>query len=444
MQKFRYIILCILFIQFSSELFAQTLQKTLKDVIETHPQIQERLQNYKTYQKDIVITQAEYYPKLDLSVSGGREHYTINNNKDEYNIYENSLRYTQNLFNGLGTTYRLKEQELRQTAAAYSYIEKVNNISLTLANAYLDVLKNEELLGTAKENVAIDKKILVKVKKLYKFGLTTLSEVNKIESSLALAESNLVVQENALLNAQYNLEKLVGKTLQAQELSKPTDLVIALPKTKEEAFEFALTHNPSLLISQYNLNLAKAIKKENKSLFYPKVDIDISQSLNNNSSATERGYDRFRAMAYFSYNLFNGFSDKATVEKNEIQIFQEVQNMQNIKREIKKNLDLAWASNKKLQEQRIYLSQYKEFSKKTLKLYAKEYDLGRRSLLDLLSSQNDFIRAKAELISNEYAILSAKFQILDAMSLLPKTIMHPQENQRIYDEVNLASHKREK
>jgi len=421
---------------------AQSLQETLNEVLQTHPQIKERLQNYKTFQKDITITQAEYYPKLDLSVSGGKERYTINDATDSYNLYENSLRYTQNLFNGLGTTYRLKEQELRKTAAAYSYIEKVNNISLTLASAYLDVLKNEELLGTAKENVAIDKKILVKVKKLYKFGLTTLSEVNKIESSLALAESNLVVQENALLNAEYTLEKVVGKALNLSELAKPTDLIIELPKTKEEAFEFALKHNPSLLISQYNLNLAKAIKQENKSLFYPKVDVDISQSLNNNSSANERGYDRFRAMAYFSYNLFNGFADKATIEKNEIQIFQEVENLQNLKREIKKNLDFAWVSHEKLQKQRIYLVEYKDFSKKTLKLYAKEYDLGRRSLLDLLSSQNDFIRAKAELISNEYAILLAKFQILDVMSQLPKTIMNPEANQNIYKEVDLTAHKR--
>ena len=441
MQKNRYFLLFFLLIPFATELCAQTLQETLNEVIQTHPQIKERLQNYKAFQKDITISKSEYYPKIDLSVSAGREKYTLQN-KEYFNIYENSLRYTQNLFNGLGTTYRLKEQELRQTAAAYSYVEKVNNISLTYATAYIEVLKNRALIETAQENVDIDKKILSKVKKLYKFGLTTLSEVNKIESSLALAQSNLVVQQNALLNAQYNLEKLLGKSVKPFELEDTKDLNIDLPKTKKESFEFALKHNPSLLIAHYNLNLAKALKKENQSLYYPKVDIDISQSLNNNSSATERGYDRFRAMAYFSYNLFNGFADKATVEKNEIQIFQEVQNMQNVQREIKKNLDLAWASHTKLQEQRLYLQEYKDFSKKTLKLYAKEYDLGRRSLLDLLSSQNDFIRAKAQLIINRYEILTAKFQILDAMSLLPQTLIHPQANKEIYENVHLTAHKR--
>ncbi|MEO1937341.1 MAG: TolC family protein [Sulfurimonas sp.] len=443
MQKNRYFLLFFLLIPFAAELCAQTLQETLNEVIQTHPQIKERLQNYKAFQKDITISKSEYYPKIDLSVSAGREKYTLQN-KEYFNIYENSLRYTQNLFNGLGTTYRLKEQELRQTAAAYSYVEKVNNISLTSATAYIEVLKNRALIETAQENVDIDKKILSKVKKLYKFGLTTLSEVNKIESSLALAQSNLVVQQNALLSAQYNLEKLLGKSVKPFELEDTKDLNIDLPKTKKESFEFALKHNPSLLIAHYNLNLAKALKKENQSLYYPKVDIDISQSLNNNSSATERGYDRFRAMAYFSYNLFNGFADKATVEKNEIQIFQEVQNMQNVQREIKKNLDLAWASHTKLQEQRLYLKEYKDFSKKTLKLYAKEYDLGRRSLLDLLSSQNDFIRAKAQLVINRYDILTAKFQILDVMSLLPQVLIHPQANKEIYENVHLQSHKKDK
>jgi len=187
------------------QLAAQDLKTTLSEVLTTNPDILERLQNYKATQKDITSAKAGYYPSLDLKLGLGVEKTKRNDQANgtpdrefNFNVYENSLTYTHNLFNGFATTYQVDEQEYRTLSAAYSYIEKVNNTSFNLVNTYIEVLKNQELLGTAQKNVAIDEAILVKVQKLYDSGLTTLSEVNKIESSLALAKSNLVVQENTL------------------------------------------------------------------------------------------------------------------------------------------------------------------------------------------------------------------------------------------------------
>ena len=61
---------------------------------------------------------------------------------------------------------------------------------------------------------------------------------------------------------------------------------------------------------------------------------------------------------------------------------------------------------------------YEKFSNKTLELYSREYDLGRRSLLDLLSAQNDLIGANSQIINANYNILFAKYRILDAMGIL--------------------------
>jgi outer membrane protein OmpA-like peptidoglycan-associated protein len=64
------------------------------------------------------------------------------------------------------------------------------------------------------------------------------------------------------------------------------------------------------------------------------------------------------------------------------------------------------------------LREYSKFSEKTLDLYKEEYDLGRRSLLDLLSAQNDVINSRSQIIKAEYDQLFAKYRILDAMGLL--------------------------
>jgi adhesin transport system outer membrane protein len=304
-----------------------------------------------------------------------------------------------------------------------------------MLSAYIEVMKNQELLKTAKKNVKIDEDILDKVQKLYDSGLTTLSEVNKIESSLALAKSNLIVQENNILDASYNLQRILGRALNPDEMSKPND-IINLPSTKEEAILFAMKNNPSLLVSQYNVKLAQATYKKKKSPFYPQIDIELSQSMNKNLSAIRGEDDRFRAMVYLSYNIFNGFADKTAIQKSISGIHQEVQIKETLKRKVIEALSLAWAANKKLNEQLKYLIEYKDFSFKTLKLYTKEYDLGRRSLLDLLSAQNDFIRAKEQIITTEYSLLFAKYRILDAMGILVSTIMEGKKI--IYNNVNIS------
>jgi len=422
---------------------AQTLKTSINEVLSTNPIIQERYQNYKSTQDDIDLAQSAYYPSLDLKLGIGyekteRSNLAANAQDQSYNfdVYQNSLTYTQNLFDGFSTTNQVKEQEYKNLSAAYSYIEKVNNSSFEMVNTYLEVMKNQDLLGTAKENVIIDKEIFVKVKKLYDAGLTTLSEVNKIESSLALAQSNLVVQENTVMDSSYNLQRVLGRELVPSEMIKPT-IKTTLPSTKEEATNFSLKNNPSLLVSEFNIKLAQATTKTKQAAYYPQLDIEVSQAMNKNLSAIEGNDDRFRAMAYLSFNIFRGFTDSTSIQKSKTQVSQEIESKNSIKRQVLQGLNLSWAANEKLKEQLVYLVEYKDFSHKTLKLYSKEYDLGRRSLLDLLSAQNDFIKAKAQIITTEYSLLYAKYRILDAMGLLVPTIM--QDTKIAYSNVGLEA-----
>ncbi len=420
---------------------AQNLKTTVEEVLSTNPTILEQLKNYNSTKEDVTIAQAGYYPKLDVSVGVGYEH-TERNNRPlgvanqsfDYNVYNNSLKYTQNIFKGFETTYQIKENENRTLSAAYKYIEQVNAISFAMVNTYLQVLRQRELLDNAKETIDINEEIIAKVQKLYDSGLTTLSEVNKIESSLALAKSNYVVQENTLLDVTYNMHAVLGRYLDIESMEKPTE-EIRFPQTVEDAAQFAMQNNPSLLVSKYNIGLAEATNHKSKAPFYPKVDVEVSQSMSKNLSATEGESDAFRAMAYLSYNLFNGFADTAALQKSVSEVHKEVQIKNKLRRNTIEDLNLAWAAYEKLNQQMVHLQRYREFSEKTLTLYKKEYDLGRRTLLDLLSAQSDFSNSKSQIINTEYSALFAKYRILDALGTLVPSVIGSEDIE--YEKVGL-------
>jgi len=416
---------------FSVNASANTLQQSIVEALNTNPVIQEKLKNFRATQQDLHIAESEYYPQLDLSASAGRTaagNIKTNGTSDfdhavndvTYNSYESSLTFTQNLFDGFGTMHKVDYEEARILAAAYKYLEVSNETARQMTEVYLEVLRTRELVGTASENVSINETIFNNVKDLFESGLTTDSEVKKIQSTLSLARSNLTVQKNNARDAEFKYRRILGRFPDIDSMEKPI-LDVKMPQSREKAALFAVNNNPSILVSKYNIQGAQALWKQRKKDYYPKLDLEISQSFNDHDeigNGFDSPDDRFKARLVLSYNLFRGGADEATIQQHISKVHQEIEIQRDLKRQTIEDLDLSWSAYYMVEDQVKDLREYSEFSEKTLELYKEEYDLGRRSLLDLLSAQNDVINSRSQIIVAEYSQLSAQYRVLDAMGLL--------------------------
>ena len=405
---------------------ALTLKEAMLYTLRTNPLILERQKNYNATKEDVKIAQSGWLPKLDYIGTLGHEWGEREYNDydwSDYDLYENTLLLTQNIFNGWSTTHQINTQQARLMAAAFNYLEVVEDTGYRLVNYYIEVVKNRELLKIARENVDINQAIYDKVKKLYNGGLTTKSELEKAASSLSLAHSNYVVQQNNLEDALFQFKYFYGKKIDPALLETPS-LTVSVPKTYEEGRDYALTHNPSILVQRYNIKVAQEDYEEKKSRYYPKVDLRARGSWNYNMSGNNEGHgDHYRVSAALSYNLFNGFSDRAAIQKGVSKVQQEVVRHADLKRRTEESFDLSWTSYVHLQHKLQYLQNYKEHAVNTLRLYSKEYEMGRRSLLDLLSAQNDLINAKSQIVTTRFNLLFSKYRLLDAMGTMVPTIV---------------------
>jgi len=410
-----------------TDLSATSLKEIAKKTLANSPIMKERLYNYRATREDVSIAEAGYYPTLDLQSSVGRKKTGMLTSDSDvaestYSVFQNSLVLRQNIFNGFSTHEQVSYQKMRTPAAAYSYLEKANDVTLRTSEVYIDLLEQRDLLRNSDTNVDHVNKIFDKVSKAYKAGLTTLSEVSKVKSSLYLAKSNRLVQENKLANALYHFRRVTGQTIKINELES-VPFNHKLPKSLDRASMFALEYNPSILVGDYNIKGAESLYRESKSKYYPKVDLEVSQNYNDNYNEFDGKDDRFQAMLIVSYNIFNGGADEAAVRGKLAKVNQELAVIQDLRRQVMEGMDLSWSAHELAGEQIPFLKKYKEQSTKTLKLYAKEYDMGERSLLDLLATENDLKRANDELIHADYNRLKAKFRIMDAMGLTAATVM---------------------
>jgi len=441
-KQYFYMIITTYFI-FASSLFGITLKQSVQSALNSNPIVKERLKNYRATQQDLNIAESEYYPSLDVRATGAYNsagNYNDDVTDEDYTNYETSVTLTQNLFDGFGTVNKVDYQEARILAAAYNYQEKLNDLAYKMTTVYVNVLKSHELVQTARENVQINEAIYKTVKGLYASGLTTESEMRKIQSSLSLARSNLIVQKNNARDTEYNYRRILGRLPDVSKMQKP-DVKIAMPKSIERAAMYAINNNPSIMVSNYNIKGAQSLLKQKKKEYYPKVDLEISQFYNDvsESNSFDSVDDRFRARLVFTYNLFRGGADKAEVQKNISKINQEVEIKRDLKRQTIESLDLSWDAYKMLSLQLKDLKEFKDFSEKTLVLYREEYDLGRRTLLDLLSAQNDVIKARNQIITAQYDYLLSKYRILDAMGLLVQYVTG--DANKFVKDVNLNTNK---
>jgi adhesin transport system outer membrane protein len=402
---------------------AQTLQQSVEHVLETNPIVMERLANYRETSKDLSIARSEYLPTLDLVSSLGHENTDyVNTPTTSLNYYENSLTLMWNIFNGFSTNTKVDYQKSRIVAAAYNFIEKADDTAFQITRDYIEVIKQRELLDISKENLRINQEILSKVKDLYTSGATTKSEMRKIQSSLALARSNLVVQESNIIDAQFNFKRYYGDSVEASSLEIP-DFNVYLPKTLEEATSYAIRNNPSMMVENYNIKAAEYLREEQKSAYYPKIDLMAQQNLDNSTYGVEGKRDRFRAGVVLSYNFFRGGADSDTIQKSISSIRREVETKNELQRETTEGLELSWSAYTMLSKQLEELKKYESYSNETVNLYQQEYDLGKRTLLDLLTAQNDLMSAKSQIATAKYNLLFAKYRILDAMGLLVAGVM---------------------
>lgn len=403
---------------------AVTLEETVKEVLNTNPQVVERINYFRSVKQDVGIAESGYYPKLDVVAGIGRE--KTNNNGTGFenrtlDRQEAGVVLSQNIFEGFGTQKDVDKQLYRVSSAAYSVIEKANQTSLSMVEAYTELFKQKELLNSAEANLETHKKINEKIQERIDSGVGANSELEQSSSRLALAESNLIVQMNNYEDAISNFIKVYGSFVHPDDLEEPT-AIDNLPTTRSEAIAEASKLNPALKVQRANIKVAKSNYDISEKDFYPRFDVEARQDWNRNISGVRGKDESASIMLKLRYNLYNGNADTANKQKSVSELHQEMRVLEDLQRRVEESIRLSWMAYTTLEKQMGYLQTHKDLSEKTLSSYVEEFNLGRRTLLDILDTEEEMYSADRELIVAKYDHLLAQYRIIESIGTISSRI----------------------
>ncbi len=412
-----------------SSLEAYTLTGTIKHSLKGNPAVKARLENYEKAIYDLNIAKSEFLPKLDFT---GRYGYTYQLSGGRDFVYKNSLTLMQNLFDGFKTTNQIKVEESKIMAAAYNYVEFVNDTVLNISRYYIDMLKNKELLDLDQQVITFNQDILSKTNELTKSNSGRISDLSKIDSSLQLAEYNYLVRKNNLMDTKFNLQKYTGTIIDENQLEQP-NYNLNIVGGLNESILYAIEHNPSVIVGEYKIKTAQAKLKRDKSKYYPSLDLELNYNIDRIGDKTNKYYE---SLLKVKFNIFNGFADKYTIDKHKSSVRFEQNIKRDIKRQVTQGLELSYSAFTMLKQQIPFLESYIAKTEKTLDLYKKEFRIGTRSLNDLLLAHNEYITAKSKLVTAKYDLMFSKYRILDARGELVNKLLDQEYVNDFYSLLN--------
>jgi len=412
--------------------FGLTVDEAYRTVIDTNPEIRERIENYRAIEQDKVVAGADYLPVVDLQAGIGVRHYEgtiLGYETDNYRHTQAFIRARENLFRGFGTENSVAEQDARLLSAEYYLMEKVSQLGLSMIENYLAVLKEKQLYALAEENRDTHKRYYGMIKERMDAGVGTKADMEQISGRLALAESNVKVVLNNFEDAQTNFRRVYGTAVPPEEMAEADINASLIPATLDAAEKTAVLHYPTLLSNRKNVEAAQAAYRAAKKNYYPWLDLEVKQTYVNNDNTGDLAgsslageENEFSAMLYATWNLYNGGSDVAGREKALAQSFNESEKMFNNRRLVLERLNLAWAEKTRITEQLEYLKAHRDFTLKTLEAYMEEFRLGRRTLLDVLDVENEYYTSRKAYVSALYDEQAAEYRVIESTGSLPLVV----------------------
>ncbi|MDA3808231.1 MAG: TolC family outer membrane protein [Thiomicrorhabdus sp.] len=397
---------------------AMELAPTVEDAIMHNPQFREQIKIHQGVNADLKGAKGSWYPVIDLGAGVGLEEIDREDSSQNTSLTrtETNIRLTENLFEGFATENEITRQQARLDAAGYTSQATANQIALDMVSAYITLRKEQELQKLSIENKLTHERILDQITQRSDAGIGNQVEVDQAKARLALANSNLAAAKNNFSDALTSFHRVLGR-MPDNELIKPT-LEYSFPETLEEAINIALLQHPTLRSANADIAQARAQHAAAASPYYPSVDIEIEQTFDDNINGLEGKNQNFQAMLRMRYNLYNGGKDSANRDRTASAVQQSSEIRNNTRRQTIENLRYAWDAKQLIGEQLEYVKQQINLTRETLEGYRKQFSLGRRSLLDLLNTEDEYISALRTLVQSESDYSIAEYRILNGMGNL--------------------------
>ncbi|HNW90047.1 MAG TPA: TolC family protein [Bacteroidales bacterium] len=463
----------LIFFSFSVNVFSQkiwTLEDCIAHALENNIQIKQQQLSTAVSKLQYHQSIAALFPSVNASAShvynNGQTVDMYTNTFASQTVQSNNFYLSSNvvLFSGLQLLNGLKQKQFDFLASQYDLEKMKNDISLTIATAYLQILYNIELLETSKSQFEISQQQLERTKTLFSVGTVANGALLQMEAQAAMDELQVVTAQNQLDLAYLSLAQFLDlMTAQGFDIEKP---VLSMPDANslmqqvDEIYNKACALQPDIRSAELKVQSAKKGLQISWGMMSPTISLsgsygtgysgaskkisDISVSGFETIGATGSGelvyaptyqytYDNVKFWdqidqnqnkslgLYMNIPIFNKWQTNTMIGTSKINVTNAELTLQHTKNQLFKTIQQAYA------DARAALNKYNASLKsvdaltESFSYTQKKFDVGMVNSLDYNDAKNKLTKATSELLQAKYEYVF-RIKVLDFYQGKPLTL----------------------
>ncbi len=349
--------------------------------------------------------------------------------------YESQITLSQMLFDGFATQSEVQRQLSRLNSAAYRVQQAAEFVGLDAVEAHLDVLRNQVLVELARENLAEHRRLGGKVRQLEDQGASSIADVRQSEARIAAAETALATAQGNLRDAQARYHERGrhggGESCRIRRCrSRPCPRARPpRPPRRRSTIRTSRSRTPTSMRPRPS-SRARARATIRGSTSRPARPRTRIWTASGAATSTRRPCS-------CSATICSAAAPTSPASARRSRALSEArQNLRQAQRDAEREARVAYNALVTARARVEALRAAVEAQRATRDVYAQQFDLGQRSLLDLLDAENELFVARSNLTTAQYTEMFGVYRVLAVTGDLLTTlnIDRPKQSIDIYRE----------
>jgi outer membrane protein len=338
-------------------------------------------------------------PNLGTTVSGSNDSYSA------------GVTSSVDLFTGGRRTADLRRSRAQSDAFEAVLVEQRFTVLRNAKAGYFDVLRADDLIRSAEARLARAGQVMEAAERRAQVGSGTRSDVLRAQLELTNSRQALLLATNQKNNAMFALGRLVGVDGPVDAADTQAVEVTALPLSREELLDLALGQAPAVTSAVASERAAVAGVRSARAQYFPTL-------------TGSGGYDWFNETASFSdvrgswslrlgvsLPVFNRFQREESIERAQVQASVARLQLEDTRRLARANLERVLGSIETAAQQIQLATEALGVAEEDLRVQQERYRLGVSTILDQVTSQENVVRAEADLIAARYDYQLARAEL---------------------------------
>lgn len=381
-------------------------------------------QDVTRQQREIDLSTAKNSRLPDLNGSAS-QNWSFGRGLTSENTYSNtntsstsfSLGTSVPLFSGLKIPRTIELNKLNLEAATADMEKACNDISVQVAQAYVQILYDMEMCDVAQRQISIDSLQVVRLKEMYRNGKASGVDVAQQEATLAQSRLTYTQADNDCRLAVLALTQLLElPSPEGFAIIRPDAGVIdpsagAVPPSPDEIYQEAITFKPEIKAELYRLKGSEMNIKIAQSALLPTLSLNAGLGSNYYKTSGFKAESFGRQMRnnfsqYIGLSLnvpiFNRFATRNSIRSAKLERETQQLQLDNVRKNLYKEIRQAYYNTIAARAKYESSMEASRSNKAAFDLMSAKYEYGKANITEFNEAKNNWLKAESDLVIAKY------------------------------------------